>query len=78
MEFEKVKMHLGGLRFGTLIVKYINRFKQKIDAESELYLAMWLCECDCGEEIEATTSELLSSKIKDCGRDDCKLDCKSE
>lgn len=56
---EKLSKDLTGKRFGRLtVIKRIgNNGKQ----------ALWLCECDCGNEIQVTTNHLTSGNTQSCG-----------
>lgn len=54
-------MDLTGQRFGRLTV--INKVLSHGNSKS-IY---WLCECDCGNEIEARGSALVSGHTKSCG-----------
>lgn len=56
---EKLSKDLIGKRFGRLtVIKRIgNNGKQ----------AIWLCECDCGNEINVTTNHLTTGNTQSCG-----------
>jgi hypothetical protein len=52
---------LTGQRFGNLVVKKCLKLKSSC---SNYY---WLCECDCGKEIEVRGGSLTSGTTKSCG-----------
>lgn len=53
-------LDLTGKRFGKL--KVMGRF-----GEAEKRYGMWLCRCDCGGEVEASTRQLERGLVSDCG-----------
>lgn len=56
----KNRKDLQGQRFGKLVA--VRRLDEKKGSNW-----MWLCQCDCGQEIKATTNALLSGNTKSCG-----------
>lgn len=56
---EKLSKDLIGQRFGHLIV--INKSGTNIHGN------IWLCKCDCGNEIEVTTNHLTTGNTQSCG-----------
>lgn len=52
---------LTGKKFGRLTVKEITSNR---DYKGSIY---WLCECECGNKVEATNSALMSGNIISCG-----------
>lgn len=54
---------LTGKRFGRLTVVSFNRTIQI----SDVTMNIWNCKCDCGKEIEATATRLLTGDIRSCG-----------
>ena len=52
---------LTGQRFGKLVVLH------KSEEKSASHGCVWLCKCDCGKEVLASTSALNSGKKKSCG-----------
>lgn len=52
---------LTGQRFGKLVIL------QKSEEKSASHGCVWLCKCDCGKEVLASTSVLNSGKKKSCG-----------
>ena len=56
---------LTGATFGKLfVIKRVGSRKRK---GTRGMSATWMCRCECGVEIEMTTSQLLSGKTKSCG-----------
>ena len=57
---ERFKKDLTGCAFGKLtVIKDVNkRTNGKV---------MWLCSCDCGNEVEVASSNLLNGHTKTCG-----------
>lgn len=56
---EKLSKDLTGKRFGRLtVIKRIGNNGRQ---------ALWLCECDCGNEIQVTTNHLTSGNTQSCG-----------
>lgn len=64
------KDDLRGLRFGHLLV--VAR------ADKNCHTLHWLCKCDCGGTITATTGELKKKKATSCGCVDSKHDPKKK
>lgn len=56
---EVLSKNLIGLRFGRLTV--VSKSKTNIHGN------IWLCECDCGNEIEVTTNHLTTGNTQSCG-----------
>lgn len=54
----KIK-NIKGQRFGKLIVL---EYKETIN-----HKAIWLCQCDCGEQVEVLSMCLLNGDTKSCG-----------
>lgn len=52
---------LTGQRFGRLIAMYPLK---KRDSKGSVY---WKCQCDCGNEAEATESSLVHGNVRSCG-----------
>lgn len=60
MANSKTTIDLTGERFGRLsVISYFGNDKYKNK--------LWLCECDCGNDVIATTSSLRSGNKKSCG-----------
>lgn len=57
---QKRRKELAGQRFGRLTV--VQRLDEKRGSNY-----VWLCRCDCGNEMKATTNALLSGNTKSCG-----------
>jgi hypothetical protein len=56
-----MKHDLAGRRFGNLVaIRYIPGTKSTRKAK-------WLCRCDCGQERENGTNDLLTGRIQSCG-----------
>lgn len=55
---------LTGQRFERLVVQ---RRGQDYVSPKGVHYKRWLCKCDCGNEINATTTELKSGHTKSCG-----------
>ena len=53
-------LKLEGQRFGHLTVL------KKLDERENRYV-VWLCRCDCGNEIKVNTRHLMRGTVKDCG-----------
>ncbi|MBQ9003247.1 MAG: hypothetical protein IJ087_15470 [Eggerthellaceae bacterium] len=51
-------------RFGNLVVEGVTG--KHVDG-----LVVWLCRCDCGGSVEATTSQLTRGEVRCCGKLDC-------
>jgi hypothetical protein len=63
-----LKKDLTGKRFGKLLVIKFSKSKDQN--------RMWLCKCDCGNEIEVSTADLNRKYILSCGcSDKYSLDC---
>ena len=56
---------LTGQKFGRLIV--IKRVENHIKQPSGQIKTKWLCECECGNKTEVTSSELKTGKTQSCG-----------
>lgn len=56
---------LAGNRFGHLTV--VKREKNHISDSGKTVSAMWLCKCDCGNEIVVQGLNLKNGHIKSCG-----------
>lgn len=54
--------NLIGQRFGKLLV--IEKAKEKLPYSNSI---AWICQCDCGNKIIATTSSLNSNNTRSCG-----------
>lgn len=52
-------LKLEGQRFGHLTVL------KKLDERENRYV-VWLCRCDCGNEIKVNTRHLMRGTVKDC------------
>lgn len=61
----KVRKDLTGIKFDRLTV--IKQVSDYIYPSSKKHEAMWLCKCDCGNEVIVTNGHLNSGKIKSCG-----------
>lgn len=55
---------LTGQRFGRLVVKNRGKTIKRASGGTILY---WLCECDCGNKVEAVGGDLKSNKTLSCG-----------
>ena len=49
-----------GKRYGKLVVE------KCLDREYKGITTLWLCKCDCGNEVSATTEDLHSGRKKSC------------
>lgn len=57
---ESMHVDITGQRFGRLVViKPTNKRKHGY--------VVWLCLCDCGKNVEATTRNLINNHIRSCG-----------
>ena len=63
----KNKYNLIGKKFGLLSVQ---SFTHKTDKFGRKYGKIWNCKCDCGNERNVTTQNLINNKTYSCG---CKL-----
>lgn len=56
-------LELTGQRFGRLVVdhRYNTKNPQNRDA------VYWICKCDCGREVAASSASLRSGRTKSCG-----------
>lgn len=52
---------LSGQRFGKLVA--VSPTKKRMDSGS----VVWLCQCDCGKQKEATVKRLRRGKVRSCG-----------
>lgn len=59
-----VSEDLTGKRFGRLTVIKKSSYKMRKDGKRR---SMWLCKCDCGNEIEEDSYSLKSGNTKSCG-----------
>jgi len=57
--------NLTGNRFGRLIV--VSRDEDYINPLSNRTRRVWLCRCDCGEEVKVASGELLKGDTTSCG-----------
>ena len=64
MNRKKKSRKLVGQRFGRLTV--IDRSDDYVSPKG-VHLAQWLCECDCGGRVIATTPNLKYGRVKSCG-----------
>ena len=53
-------LELEGQRFGHLTVL------KRLDERENRYI-MWLCRCDCGNEIKVNTRRLVRGTVDNCG-----------
>lgn len=58
--YSKTDIDISGKRFGKLIALH----KIKVDGKKSI---MWLCHCDCGEQVPVSSSELKKGHVRSCG-----------
>lgn len=57
-------LDLSGLRFGRLVVQHLVNSRVAKDGKPR---RRWLCQCDCGNTIIASTQDLRKGDVKSCG-----------
>lgn len=55
---------LTGQKFGKLTVIKRDTDKSKINETNK---TLWLCECECGNEVTVTRTNLMTGNTKSCG-----------
>ena len=63
-KFHTNTKNLEGKRFGRLIVTAFGFYRSSPSGGNR---AFWKCKCDCGKEATASTTQLLTNKMKSCG-----------
>lgn len=56
--------NLIGKKFGRLLVLYRSNPPEHIKNKSQTY---WVCQCECGNYIQARTGALITNGLKSCG-----------
>lgn len=60
--FEHMRKDITGQRFGKLVALH-----RGDSPEGERYNKMWVCRCDCGNELEVHQAALLAENTQSCG-----------
>lgn len=60
---QRVRKDITGQRFGRLIVLH----SLEVRKESQPDSVLWLCQCDCGNSVVASTTHLIRGGVRSCG-----------